>query len=168
MEKKIASLSIIKATTEDIPLIQSLTYKVWPQTYQAILTQEQIRYMLGMMYSTEALTRQMEDGHQFILVQDGEEYIAFASYAFYKQHIYKLHKIYALPNQQGKGIGRFIIHTITAQLRPLGVKALRLNVNKHNKAKSFYEKLGFAVIGEEDIDIGNGYFMNDYIMELAV
>ena len=30
---------------------------------------------------------------------------------------------------------------------------------------AFYEKLGFQIIKEEDVDIGNGYFMNDYIME---
>ena len=29
----------------------------------------------------------------------------------------------------------------------------------------FYEKLGFSVVGEEDIDIGQGYFMNDFVME---
>lgn len=168
MEKMTASLSIINANAEDIPLIQSLTYKVWPQTYEAILTREQVAYMLDMMYSTGALMQQMRSGHEFILVKEGENYIAFASYAPYRQHIYKLHKIYALPNQQGKGIGRFIINHITVQLRPLGVTALQLNVNKYNKAKSFYEKLGFTVIGEEDIDIGNGYFMNDYIMELAI
>ena len=46
-----------------------------------------------------------------------------------------------------------------------GAVSLLLNVNRQNKAKFFYEKLGFTVIKEEDIDIGNGYFMNDYVME---
>jgi ribosomal protein S18 acetylase RimI-like enzyme len=39
-----------------------------------------------------------------------------------------------------------------------------LNVNRNNKALGFYQKFGFVILREEDIDIGNGYFMNDYIM----
>lgn len=159
---------ITKATIKDIPLIQSLTYKVWPDTYKAILTEEQISYMLDIMYSTSSLQQQMEQGHTFLLVKDTDEFVAFASYAFYKTSVYKLHKIYALPNQQGNGIGKQIIQYISAEIKPVGIEYLQLNVNRHNKAKGFYEKLGFTVIGEEDIDIGNGYFMNDYIMQLAL
>jgi hypothetical protein len=40
-----------------------------------------------------------------------------------------------------------------------------LNVNKYNKAQYFYSKLGFAIIKEEVIDIGNDYVMDDYVME---
>ncbi|HNP21912.1 MAG TPA: GNAT family N-acetyltransferase [Panacibacter sp.] len=167
MEKPTSLLTITKATASDIPVIQAITYKVWPETYKAILTGEQISYMLGMMYSTSSLEQQMEQGHSFLLVKDADDYVAFASYAFYKPGIYKLHKIYALPNQQGKGIGKQIIQYISAELKPQGISLLQLNVNRHNKAKGFYEKLGFMVIAEEDIDIGNGYFMNDYVMQLA-
>jgi GNAT superfamily N-acetyltransferase len=163
-----ANLFVVQAFEKDIPLIQQLTYAVWPQTYKHILTQEQIHYMLDMMYSTEALSKQMKEGHQFILVQEENKYIAFASYAYYKPQVYKLHKIYALPDQQGKGIGKFIINHITAQIKPLGATVLQLNVNRYNKAKGFYEKLGFKIISEEDIDIGNNYLMNDYVMELSL
>ncbi|MEI9808163.1 MAG: hypothetical protein WDO16_09960 [Bacteroidota bacterium] len=41
-------------------------------------------------------------------------------------------------------------------------------MNRSNNAKLFYEKIGFIVIREEDIDIGNGYLMNDYVMEKQV
>ena len=161
-----ANLTIVKATEKDIPLIQELTNIVWPQTYKEILTKEQITYMLNMMYSTAALSKQMNEAHQFILVKDGEEYVAFASYALIKPAVYKLHKIYALPNQQGKGIGKFIIDYITAEIKKVGATNLQLDVNRHNKAKGFYEKLGFKVVAEKDTDIGNGYFMNDYVMEM--
>ena len=163
-----ADLTIIKASQKDIPLIQQLTYAVWPHTYENILTTEQIAYMLDMMYSTSALSKQMNEGHQFIFVREEDKFIAFASYAYYEPSVYKLHKIYALPDQQGKGIGKFIINYISAQIKPLGATALQLNVNRYNRAKGFYEKLGFKVTGEEDIDIGNGYLMNDYIMQLEI
>ena len=163
-----ANLTVVKASEKDIPLIQQLTYAVWPYTYKDILTQEQVDYMLNMMYSTSALSKQMNDGHQFIFIQEENKNIAFASYAYYKSSVYKLHKIYALPDQQGKGIGKFIINHITAQIKPLGATVLQLNVNRYNKAKGFYEKLGFKIISEEDSDIGNNYLMNDYVMELSL
>ena len=55
--------------------------------------------------------------------------------------------------------------TVTEEIKTLGGVSLQLNVNRNNKAKEFYERQGFAVIKEEDIDIGNGYLMNDYVME---
>ena len=54
-----------------------------------------------------------------------------------------------------------IINTIKAQ----NISALRLQVNKRNKAKDFYEKIGFTVLYEFDFPIGNGYVMDDYLME---
>ena len=162
------NLTIEKASEKDIPLIQEITYQVWPETYKAIITAEQIAYMLDMMYSTASLTKQMNDGHQFILVKDNDKYVAFASFALIQEKVYKLHKIYALSNQQGKGIGRFIIDYIIKEIKQQGATTLQLDVNRNNKAKGFYEKLGFTVIEEKDTHIGNGYYMNDYIMAMPV
>jgi GNAT superfamily N-acetyltransferase len=81
---------------------------------------------------------------------------------------WKLNKIYILPVQQGKGMGKFIINYIVAAIKPHNAKALQLQVNRSNKAKDFYEKLGFTIIETADFDIGNGYSMNDYVMELVL
>ena len=94
--------------------------------------------------------------------------IGFASYSEIEPSVYKLHKIYVLTIHQGRGTGRFIMEHIIADILPKGATALQLNVNRNNNAKRFYEKLGFQVIAEEDIDIGDGYFMNDYIMEKKI
>ena len=68
----------------------------------------------------------------------------------------------------GKGTGKFVIDHIIKEIQQQGASALQLQVNRHNKARSFYEKIGFTVIEEADFDIGNGYFMNDYVMERKV
>lgn len=163
-------LSIRPADLDDINSIGFLAQQIWPSTYGEIITQEQMQYMLQLFYSPASLRRQMlDEHHQFLLVEQGEEPIGFASWSSTKEKgIFKLHKLYVLPGQQGKGLGRSMIQFIFSDIRPLGGKKLRLNVNRYNQAKLFYEKLGFAVIGEEDIAIGNNYFMNDYIMEVAV
>ena len=157
---------IKNASVNDISLIRELTFKVWPQTYAAILSQEQISYMLDMMYSEAVLKKQMtEEACRFIIVYDEEDPVGFASFSEIKSRVFKLHKIYILSSQQGKGTGKFLLDFIINEIQQQGASALQLQVNKYNKAKSFYEKLGFAVIEEADFDIGNGYFMNDYVME---
>lgn len=156
---------VLNATTAHIALIRELTFKVWPQTYAAIISSTQIDYMLEMMYSEASLKKQMEEGCQFLIIYDDDIPVGFASYQEMKPQIFKLHKIYVLPSQQGKGTGKFLLDHIIAEIKSKKAKALQLQVNRHNKAKSFYERLGFVVIDEKDFDIGNGYFMNDYIME---
>jgi GNAT superfamily N-acetyltransferase len=160
--------SIRNATTDDISLIRELTFKVWPQTYAAIISKEQIDYMLEMMYSETSLKKQMAEGCQFVIAYDDNEPVGFASYQETEPQLFKLHKIYVLPSQQGKGTGKFIINHIVEKIKSKNAKALQLQVNRYNKAKSFYEKLGFFVLKEINLDIGNGYFMNDYVMQLSL
>ena len=161
-------LSIIKASAVDIPLIRQLTFAIWPQTYSHLLSKEQLDYMLDMMYSSASLQKQMEqDGCKFIIVYDENEPVAFASYNETELQIWKLNKIYILPSEQRKGTGRFIINQIVDEIKSKHAKALQLQVNRDNKAKDFYEKLGFKIIQTADFGIGNGYFMNDYVMELT-
>lgn len=160
-----SKFQIRKANTDDILLIRELCFKVWPKTYAAILSQDQIDYMLDKMYSIESLQKQMDSGSQFIFVYEGDEPVGFAAYIEKSPSVFKLDKIYILPSQQGKGTGRYIIDHIVDEIKREGATALQLQVNRYNKAKNFYEKLGFVVIDEKDFDIGNGFFMNDYVME---
>ncbi len=161
-------MKIRKAGAADIPVIQELAYKIWPGTYQAILGPEQVDYMLDLLYSEKILREQMEQQVDFIVVSDNGDPVGFASYSSTQPGIYKLHKIYVLPSQQGKGTGRMMIDYVKQQAVSAGGKFLQLNVNRYNNAKYFYEKLGFVVIREEDIDIGNGYFMNDFVMQVRL
>ena len=161
-------LTIRFATEKDIELIRTLAYQVWPQTYSPILSPQQITYMMNLIYSEKALKEQVQKKHQFILVYNAGVPIGFASYSETEPGIYKLHKIYLLPLQQGRGTGKFVIEQVVDDITPKGATALRLNVNRNNKARAFYEKLGFEIIGTEDIDIGNGFYMNDYVMEKKI
>jgi diamine N-acetyltransferase len=162
-------LSVRKASTEDIPLIRELTFKVWPQTYAQLLSQEQIDYMLNMMYNHTALLKQIEeDGITFIIIYNEQTPVAFAAYNEINKQIWKLHKIYILQSQQGKGTGKFIIDFIVSEIKQQNAKALQLQVNRQNTAQHFYKKLGFKIIETADFEIGNGYFMNDYVMELPL
>jgi diamine N-acetyltransferase len=161
-------LFIRSADVEDINSIGFLAQQIWPAAYREILSDDQLRYMLNLFYSPIALREQMlDDRHSFLLVEEEEEPIGFASWSRVSEDgVYRLHKLYVLPEKQGKGLGKAILGYIFDDIVPSGARSLLLNVNRHNEARRFYEKIGFSVIGKEDIDIGNNYFMNDYIMEM--
>jgi GNAT superfamily N-acetyltransferase len=159
-----------KAVPADIPLIRKLALAVWPQTYSDILSREQVAYMLEMMYSASSLQHQINtQQHRFIIACDDDEPVGFASWSSTPdKQVCRLHKIYVLQNQQGKGTGKKLIEHIIESIRSAGAIILELNVNRHNKAGAFYSGLGFTVVREEDTDIGNGYFMNDYVMQKSI
>lgn len=158
------------ADTDDINSIGFLAHQIWPVTYGHILSEAQLQYMLQMMYRPASLKKQMlEDRHVFMLAELEEDPVGFASFSDTgKSGIFKLHKIYVSTAIQGKGLGKALLAAVTQEIKALGATALQLNVNRNNKAKEFYERQGFAVIKEEDIDIGNGYLMNDYVMERVI
>jgi ribosomal protein S18 acetylase RimI-like enzyme len=160
-----SNIIIREATIKDIPLINQLAYAIWPFTYKEILSPNQLDYMLELIYSEASLQKQFNKEHHFLIVEKDNKPVAFADYSLLKDAVYKLNKIYVLQNLQGKGIGKLLIENVIERVKAKHATALLLNVNRYNKAKQFYERLGFTVISEEDIDIGESYFMNDYIME---
>lgn len=77
----------------------------------------------------------------------------------------KIHKLYVLPEAQGKNIGAMLVNYISEKAKYNHQSAIFLNVNKYNSAQIFYKKIGFIVAYEEIIDIGNGFVMDDFVME---
>jgi diamine N-acetyltransferase len=166
-------IEIRNASLKDIPLIQQVAEATWPITFGQILTSDQIRYMLDWMYSKEMLQQQLElDNHTFLLAIDSDtaEVLGFSGFQHQqKEKLTKIHKLYMLPQHQGKGIGQRLIEAIASLACLAGDTGLYLNVNKYNEqAIRFYEYIGFVKIDEEIISIGNGYVMDDYVMEISL
>lgn len=162
-------MTILPAGIADIQTVHQLAHEIWPQAYGSILSPAQLEYMLKLIYSPDALREQIQNKkHCFILLNDQTVSVGFASFSPKTNNdpsIFRLHKIYVLPSQQGKGSGQLLLNYVIKESSAAGARSLELNVNRHNKALRFYEKNGFHIVHEEDIDIGNGYFMNDYVME---
>jgi GNAT superfamily N-acetyltransferase len=76
--------------------------------------------------------------------------------------------LYVLPFIQTKGVGKALLQVAADTARQAGAAGLLLNVNRANKAVGFYQHLGFDIVGSGDFDIGAGFFMNDYMMRLAL
>ena len=160
-------ITLRKAKEEDIEIIRAIAAATWPSTYLDIIGQEQIDYMLDKMYNKGELLKQFMEGHIFLIAEESEKQFGFAGYSIigHEERIYKLHKLYVLPSAHGKGVGKILINEVFNQVKDAGGSALQLNVNKHNKAKDFYLKGGFTIKESVKLDIGEGYFMDDYVME---
>lgn len=160
-------MEILKASVNDCNIIYSIAVPAWNAAYTTILSAEQMEYMLELMYSREAITEQISvKGHQFLLVYNEQVAVGFASYEVnVKYETTKLHKLYVLPEVKGAGYGRALVNAVAGMAKKHTNDKLILNVNRRNPSVGFYKNMGFTIAGEEDITIGNGYLMEDYIMQ---
>lgn len=159
------------ATCDDIELINKLAWEIFPETYKSILTKEQNDYMMDMMYSYANLKKQMTElGHTYCIAYLGQQPVGYASVRPQEKDIFHLEKIYVHPNFQNHKIGRkLFLHAIELikQMHPEKC-IMELNVNRNNKARGFYEHMGMKIVRQGDFPIGNGYYMNDYIMQMEI
>ena len=182
-------IQITHAGLTDRDFIRSVSERTWPSTYGHIISQEQIDFMLDWMYSDDSLATQMNTGclfyiasikdsnvHNFDNVHNGDngdwEAVGFCSVSPEKEEdsneiAHKLNKLYVLPSAQGTGAGKALLNKSIEVAKAAGSSSLFLQVNKLNTAYTFYLKHGFIKEAEFKFDIGNGFFMDDYLMRLT-
>ena len=149
-------------TEKDIPVIAALAYKIWHEHYPAIITVEQIDFMLNNRYSSENIREQMNAGEKYFLAESDGQPVAYASIEL-KDGYYYLHKFYFDVSKHRGGIGQDFFNYLLQQIDTS--KPIRLQVNRQNyKAVNFYFKMGFTIERVGDFDIGGGYYMNDFVM----
>ena len=163
-------MKIVLCKIEQLNVVIDLTKKIWPVAYGEILTMAQLDYMIDKFYNETALLELIDKGHVFYLAQDdNNNYVGFVSYELNSEpNKTKIHKIYVLPETQGTGLGRQFFELVKEKAIENHQKAIFLNVNKYNNAIHFYTKLGFTKVKDEVIDIGEGYVMDDYVMEINI
>jgi GNAT superfamily N-acetyltransferase len=168
---------IRRATPEDIPLIRELAGVCFRDTYRTILSPEQMEYMMDWMYSERSLQKQMEqDGHvYFITSVDGVPCAYFSIQPLGLQedgaYLFEFQKMYLLPAYKGKGIGRHMVGHVFQFVRDAACGwpcRIELHVNRYNPIVNFHKHMGFSILREGDFPIGNGYYMNDYIMGVTL
>jgi GNAT superfamily N-acetyltransferase len=164
-------ITIVEASLTDLAIIKELAYKIWPYTYGSILSDKQIDFMLAAFYSDECLKDNvLKKGHRFLLLKNYNEIIGFAAYEnnYLNQLVTRVHKLYMLPETHGKGFGKLLLDRIATIAIENKMVAMSLNVNRFNTALLFYQKLGFIIVREENIELDQGYLMEDYVMEKSL
>lgn len=165
-------MKFIKATEKDIPLIQELARRSWENAYAKILSGEQMEYMLGTMYSHDEISAHLQNPeyhYYLILDENNDSFEGFIGYEHgYEEGTTKLHRIYLVPESKGKGFGKNALKFLKQEVQERGDRRIILNVNKFNSAKNFYESQGYRIYDEGVFDIGNNFFMDDYLMEFLI
>lgn len=150
----------------ELHLVHEIAIQTWPIAYGDILKKEQLEYMLNRFYSLSSLRRSIDDGHLYYVYFEADVALGFMAIQCTKdEYSMKIHKLYVLPNQQGKRIGEKLFQKAVSELESRNRKRLFLNVNRFNAALQFYLKMEMKILKEENIDIGQGYWMEDYVME---
>lgn len=155
-------------TPADFEVLAHIARRIWLEHYTKIISIEQIEYMLAGRYTAESLSRYMNSSERWCnLLKLGDETIGYCSHSLTANpEEIKLEQLYVLPAHHGKGYGGFMLRHIEAHARTLGRPLIMLTVNKHNTGSiAVYRHSGFTVREEAVFDIGNGYVMDDFVME---
>jgi ribosomal protein S18 acetylase RimI-like enzyme len=156
----------IKITPKDLQSTFELASEIWHDNYIGIITQEQVDYMLHMMYRPKKIKEDINNNYQWELVYQENAPIGYLSYVIKNDNRVFLSKIYLKNKSQGLGIGKKMLHRVIEYAKLNKCKAVYLTVNKNNiKGIRAYKGTGFKIISEEVTDIGDGYVMDDYIFE---
>ena len=161
-----ADITFSPLRNEEIDDLTRLAHRIWHAHYPGIITVEQIDYMLKRGYTRTVIENEISAlGIFWIAIKDGDDMIGFISVGPHGEGIFKLHKLYLLPEYHGLGIGSQALAETERIARQQKVAKLVLNVNRHNpKAISAYKRAGWQIAEETVVEIGGGYVMDDYLM----
>lgn len=155
-------IKLVSENSEDVLKMSQMATLILRDYYDPILGKEQNDYMLEKFQSVNAIKEQLKEGYQYFFVKDNDIDLGFV--AFYpKEDFLYLSKFYLYKEARGKGYARGILDFLISETKKLNLKGIELNVNKYNVTCKIYEKLGFRRIRSEKNDIGQGYFMDDYV-----
>ncbi len=151
---------------QEIKQMSEMATDILRDYYDPIIGKEQNDYMLNMFQSVASIRDQLAHGYHYYFVRDDDgKNLGF--FAFYPRgNALYLSKFYLYKDQRGKGYARTILEFLKAQAKELDLGRIELNVNRNNDTIFIYEKLGFTVAREEKNDIGNGFYMDDYVYAL--
>ena len=153
---------------EMINTTAKLANEIWHQHFTPIIGIDQVEYMIDKFQSVPALTKQLEEGYEyFLILSDGKP--AGYSGIHVKENSLFLSKLYVHENYRGNKISTQVLDFYKKLCQERGLEKIWLTCNKHNEnTLAVYRHLGFVTVRSQKADIGQGFVMDDYVMELKV
>lgn len=162
-------VKVVEATTDaDLTTIESLARDIWTESYEGIVPRAQTDYMVERFQTAPALREQIGKGYTYLIVTVDGVPAGYCGYVPDDKGLF-LSKIYISKDYRGSGLSTKLFDRLRVIARTLGKDRVHLTVNRNNAhAISVYEHEGFVGVGTADTPIGEGFVMNDYLMELRV
>ncbi|MDV0444768.1 hypothetical protein MmiAt1_03060 [Methanimicrococcus sp. At1] len=169
-------------TDEEINDVAALAKEIWTEHYVPLIGAAQTEYMIAVFQSASRIKSDIAEKNYsyFAVFPDGSnEQIAYLALQPDDKGVF-LSKIYVKKEYRRQGAAKMLtdfaldfakestrmpdsVYAKTKYARP----RLWLTVNKGNAGSiEFYKKVGFVIDKEAVTDIGNDFYMNDYIMTL--
>ena len=98
--------------TADLQIVRDIADSIWPETFQRILSPEQIKYMMHMMYAPEVMEKEFRNGYHFLLLYVENEpagYMVWSPWEEEPATTAQLHKLYLLSEHHRKGYGHAML-----------------------------------------------------------
>jgi ribosomal protein S18 acetylase RimI-like enzyme len=149
--------------TNAIAQVSKLAKNIWREHYLPIIGKEQVSYMLEKFQSENAIQQQIDQGYKYYIITVDKVEAGYFSVKDKAEKLF-LSKLYVIKSFRGKGIGKqgikFIKSTFSNSI-------IQLTVNKNNSHSiTFYQNIGFTIVDDVIMDIGSGFVMDDYVMEM--
>jgi len=156
------------ASDQELVKVEEMAKIIWHEHYTPIIGAEQVVYMLEKFQSAVTMRSQIENGYQYFLIIKNETPVGYFSFIKKEEELF-LSKMYIISEERGHGIGRIAFQFIETKARENHCKKIGLTVNKNNlNSINAYKSAGFKNMGALVQDIGNGFVMDDYLMEKLI
>ncbi|MBS7008524.1 GNAT family N-acetyltransferase [Anaerostipes sp.] len=154
-------------TDEQIQALAELASEIWHEYFVSIISKEQIDYMVEKFQSYHALKKAIkEEQYTYFLGYDQGELAGFCGVKPDGDRLF-LSKLYLHKDQRGKGSSSILLKRALAFAAEHGKRAVYLTCNKYNQnSLEIYKAKGFKTIDSVKTDIGNGFIMDDYVMQM--
>lgn len=148
--------------------LATLANEIWHEYFTCIISEAQIDYMVERFQSYHAMKKAIyEDGYTYYLLYE-DKLIGYLGVKCEAERVF-LSKLYLHKEARGKGYASVLLNQAITYAKEHNKKAIYLTCNKYNQhSLDVYAKKGFETIDAVVSDIGQGYVMDDYILELKV
>ena len=157
------------STDHDISEVVKIARIIWIEHYTPIIGTKQVEYMLSNFHSIDVISKEIgQHKYMYFLIKEDTRIVGYFGVQVKGDELY-LSKIYILSSDRGLGIGRAAMNFIQQLAQEYHLGKISLTVNRNNSGSiAAYYKMGFEKTGEVCVDIGEGYKMDDYQMELII
>lgn len=154
----------------DISAVAALAADIWAEHYTPLIGAAQVAYMLSQFQSETAIGKHIAEGYHYsaAFVDGTAAGYCATRYEPDKRRVF-LSKIYVAAPFRRQGVAQSLLrHHLTA-LAAWPVTSVWLTVNKHNAGSiAAYQRMGFVIVESIVTDIGGGYVMDDFRMEMKI
>lgn len=147
-----------------------LAEEIWLEHYPAIIGLGQTRYMVDTLQNPAAIAIHVARGARYFLLAHGGQQVGYAAVELQPAaSTLFISKLYLRRELRGRGLGQRALEALSDLARVEHLSRLELTVNKNNAlALRCYSRFGMTITGTRRIELGEGFAMDDYVLEMKV